>query len=226
MLVMRIDVCADAPYSIDNLIVDMDKVRIGAKFYVKTTTGGRIQTNYMGSVESASHAAAYDLDSSDDFKRAAGEVPSRHTRENAELVIDSGKKESAGSIRVENRRVFKTHQSFADLAQLKDPFDKFRVYDLSKGSHKFSLDFLMYLDCVRLRGIAGARNFLESNAKRKDVDIKTQLFEYEQCFAEMAAIWWKPADFCSSLMGVLKTLPAWDFLKVMENQNDIKTLGV
>jgi hypothetical protein len=217
MRVMRIDVCADAAYSIDNLIVDMDNVRTGAKFYIKTATGGRIETNYMGSVESASRGVAYDLDSSDDFKRAAGEVPSRHTRENAELVIESGKKELAGRIRIENRRVFKTHQSFAKLTKLKNPFEQFHVYDLSKGSHKFSLDFLMYLDCVRLRGQDGARKFLLSSAQKKAPEINKQISEHEGRLTNMAADWWKPTDFCSSLMGVLKTLPAWDFLKVIEN---------
>ena len=64
----------------------------GAKVYVATDRGGKMQTLYMGSTESAHHGVAYDQIASDEYKRRVGEKPSRTSmRKDAELVSERKK---------------------------------------------------------------------------------------------------------------------------------------
>jgi hypothetical protein len=213
MMFMRVDANADCPHPIRNLIIDLDGAKVGSKFFVKTTVGGQIQTYYVGSIESPHHGNAYDQYASDEFKSKVGEFVGRQSpRENAELVFDQTK----GRTRIESRRVFKQHVSLSELAAITNPFGEFNVYDLSKlDGKKSSLEFVTYLDCVRIRGISGANRYLSEACGNSKEGIAT-IHAHEERLTRLAAPWWRPQDFNASLLSVLKKTPVWQFLKVME----------
>lgn len=213
MRFMRVDVNADSAHVIDNLIIDLDGAKVGQKYFVKTDTGGQIQTYYVGSDESPHHGIAYDQDASDDYKTRVGEFVGRQRPDkNAELVLEQSK----GRTRIESRRVFNPHVTLAELAAMTNPFSNYRVYDLSKlNGKKTSLEFVTYLDCVRIRGIYGANRYL-SEACGKSKEGIAIIHAYEQRLTRLAAPWWRPQDFNASLLAVLKQTPVWKFLKVME----------
>lgn len=213
MMFMRVDTNADCAHLIDNLIIDLDGAKVGSKYFVKTNTGGKSQSNYVGSKESAHHGIGYDQYASDDYKARVGEFVSRQKfRKSAELVIERSK----GRTRIESRRVFKPHVSLSELAAITNPFGKYKVYDLSKlDGKKSSLEFVTYLDCVRIRGISGANRYLSEACGKSKEGIAT-IHAHEQHLTRLAAPWWRPQDFNASLLSVLKKTPVWQFLKVME----------
>jgi hypothetical protein len=213
MMFMRVDTNADCAHLIDNLIIDLDGAKVGSKYFVKTNTGGKSQSNYVGSKESAHHGIGYDQYASDDYKARVGEFVSRQKfRKSAELVIERSK----GRTRIESRRVFKPHVSLSELAAITNPFGKYKVYDLSKlDGKKSSLEFVTYLDCVRIRGISGANRYLSEACGKSKEGIAT-IHAYEARLTRLAAPWWRPQDFNASLLSVLKKTPVWQFLKVME----------
>jgi hypothetical protein len=213
MMFMRVDANADCAHLIDNLIIDLDGSKVGQKYFVKTKTGGHIQSSYVGSVKSPHHGIGYDQIASDEFKSKVGEFVGRQRlRNNAELVLEQTK----GRTRIESRRVFKPHVTLAELAAITNPFGKYKVYDLSKlEGKKSSLEFVTYLDCVRIRGISGANRYL-SEACGKSKEGIAIIHAYEERLNRLAAPWWRPQDFNASMLSVLKKTPVWQFLKVME----------
>lgn len=213
MMFMRVDVNADCAHFIDNLIIDLDGSKVGEKYFVKTKTGGQIQSSYVGSVQSRHHGIGYDQIASDIYKAKVGEFVGRQRlRNNAELVLEQSK----GRTRIESRRVFEKHVTLAELAAITNPFGNYKVYDLSKlDGKKSSLEFVTYLDCVRIRGISGANRYLSEACGKSKEGIAT-IHAYEERLTRLAAPWWRPQDFNASLLSVLKKTPVWQFLKVME----------
>lgn len=213
MRFMRVDVNADSAHFIDNLIIDLDGAKVGQKYFVKTDIGGKLQSSYVGGKESAHHGFAYDQVASDDYKARVGEFVGRQKFRNiAELVFEQAK----GRTRIESRHIFKPHVTLAELTALTNPFSNYRVYDLSKLTGKKSnIEFLTYLDCVRIRGIYGANHYLSKACGKSKEGIAT-IHTHEQYLYRLAAPWWRPQDFNASLLTVLKQTPVWAFLKVME----------
>jgi hypothetical protein len=213
MRFMRVDVNADSAHLIDNLIIDLNGAKVGQKYFVKTDTGGKLQSSYVGGEESAHHGFAYDQVASDEYKASVGEFVGRQKFCNiAELVFEQTK----GRTRIESRRVFKPHVTLAKLAAMTNPFSNYKVYDLSKLTGKKSnIEFLTYLDCVRIRGIYGANRYLSEACGKSKEGIAT-IHAYEERLNRLVAPWWRPQDFNASLLSVLKKTPVWQFLKVME----------
>lgn len=211
MLVRRIDTCVELAHPTDMLLIELDGALVGSKIFVKTDRGAKLQTVYVGSVTSKHHGIAYDLDASDDFKRQVGEKPSRvKLADDAELSVSSAK----GRSRLESRRVFDSAPvTLAELAAIKDPFGDYRIMELKPQAFKGDLGFCNYIECVRIRGINGARKYLLANCG--DKAISTQVSAWESKLASMAAVWWKPEQYAASLLETLSQSPAWKFIRPM-----------
>lgn len=211
MLVRRIDLCIELAHLVDMLLIELDSARSGSKIYVSTDRGAKLQTMYLGSVTSKHHGIAYDLDASDDFKRQVGEKPSRvKLADDAELSISPAK----GRTRLESRRVFRSAPvTLAELAEIKDPFGDYRIMELKPQAFKGDLGFCSYIECVRIRGINGARKYLLANCGGKD--FSAQVSEWESKLTNMAAVWWKPEQYAASLLETLKQSAAWKFIRPM-----------
>ena len=163
LLFRRVDVCADFQHSVDDLILNMDGTRSGSTVFVKTGTGGKVQTIYAGSIESAKRGTAYDQDASDEYKSFVGELPSAARtamKDDCEIGLTTTK----GRVRIESRNNFKSPLRFDQLPDLDDPFAGYKIYlKRPDRARKPSADYLAYLDCVSLRGITGARVHLTKN---------------------------------------------------------------
>lgn len=209
----RIDLCADSHNRLDDLIVDLDRSRVGSKVFTRTALGAKLETIYLGGIESAHHGIAYDQQAADKHKRRVGEVDRRvPMRDDAEIVLEK----KATTLRVESRRLFRTPVSFGEIADLRDVFADYRIYDISRTSgSRLSSDFLCYLDCVRLRGINGARRWLTDNAHDKRATAKN-LAEHEVKLQRMAVDWWQPDEFNHAVREILKSSPAWPFMLIMD----------
>ena len=90
----RLDVCVDVAGVLANdLIIMIEGSRVQGTFFVQCDRNGRVQTIYVGSVQSAVHGCVYDQNDSDAYKSLVGEKPSApqmqraKARENAELGI-------------------------------------------------------------------------------------------------------------------------------------------
>lgn len=211
MLVRRIDLCIELAHPIDMLLIELDGALVGSKIFVKTDRGAKLQTVYVGSVTSKHHGIAYDLNASDDFKRQVGEKPSRvKLADDAELSLPRVKDRT----RLESRRVFDSAPvTLAELAEIKDPFGDYRIMELKPQAFKGDLGFCNYIECVRIRGINGARKYLLANCGGKD--FSAQISAWESKLASMAAVWWKPEQYAASLLETLKQSPAWKFVRPM-----------
>ena len=108
--------------------------------------------------------------------------------------------------RVQRQRVFATRDVFVD----------YRVFEIkaTKGV-PLTHDLLAYLDCLRLRGLNGARRWLADHAENKR-EAKAQIRAHEQLLQRLAAEWWQPQDFGQSVIEILRQSPAWPFLRVMD----------
>lgn len=212
MLIRRIDVCIQFGLPIDDLIITMDGVYSGARIYVNTNRMGYVQTSYMGDVNSAHHGTAYDQLASDDYKRMVGEKPSREKlRDVAELILEH----KSGRTRLESRRNFEKPVSLAELAKITTPFGKYRILQLKVGTQKWEPAFAGYLDTVRLRGMSGARAYIQE-LSGKGPAVTNQISDWERKLHLMAAPWWKPNEYAASLLETLRGSAAWKFLVVME----------
>ncbi|MDN5503749.1 MAG: hypothetical protein L0H10_07995 [Comamonas sp.] len=211
MLVRRTDLCIELAQLVDMLLIELDGARSGSKIFVSTDRGAKLQTMYLGSVTSRHHGIAYDLDASDDFKRQVGEKPSRvKLADDAELSFTSTK----GRTRLESRRVFRSAPvTLAELATIKDPFGDYRIMKLKPQAFKNDLGFCNYIECVRIRGINGARKYLLANCGGKA--ISAQVSAWESKLASMTAVWWKPEQYAASLLETLKQSAAWKFIRPM-----------
>lgn len=209
----RVDVCADFPHDLDDLIVDMDSTQVGMKYGIKTKRGGKLQSVYMGGVESAHHGLAYDLSASDKYKASVGEVTSRRSLKQDADFSAEGKQ---GGLRIESRRVFQPTITFAQLGEINDVFEKYKVYRVKRRPGvTLSIEFMAYLDSVRLRGLNGARRWLVESATDQKAAL-VQIVVFEKQLARMLAPWWRPNEFHASLATVLRTSAAWRFLSVLE----------
>ncbi|WP_210547373.1 hypothetical protein [Rhodoferax sp. PAMC 29310] len=220
MLFHRVDICADFEQRIDDLIIDLDGVKVGTRFGLTTANGGTIKSIYMGGVESQHHGVAYDQVASDNYKANVGEVTSRRRslREDAEIALDA----TAKGLRIESRRLFKRPVGLSELSKQTDIFGGYKVWEVKRRSGiRMSPEFIHYIDCVRLRGFNGARSWSLANAADRQAT-KALIESHEKTLRRMVADWWRPEDFNASLLDVLRQSPAWLFLSVLE----IKTATV
>lgn len=212
MLIRRIDVCIQLGLAIEDLIIELNGAMSGAKVYVATDRGGKMQTLYMGSTESAHHGVAYDQIASDEYKRRVGEKPSRtRMREDAELVAERKK----GRTQLESRRVFKRPVALAQLSDMRTPFSKYRILQLKADGSKWEPGFAGYVDSVRLRGVYGARAHWKAQCGESR-EVMAQITEFEARLGRMAAPWWKAENYAASLMETLQKSAAWKFVAAMQ----------
>lgn len=119
-----------------------------------------------------------------------------------------------GRTRLESRRVFDSAPvTLAELAEIKDPFGDYRIMELKPQAFKSDLGFCSYIECVRIRGINGARKYLLANCG--DKDFSAQVSAWESKLASMVAVWWKPEQYAASLLETLSQSPAWKFIRPM-----------
>ena len=216
MLFHRVDICADFEHLIDDLIIDLDGVKVGTRFGLTTANGGTIKSIYMGGVESQHHGVAYDQVASDNYKANVGEVTSRRRslREDAEIAFDA----TAQGLRIESRRLFKQPIGIAELSKQTDIFGGYKVWEVKpRPGIRMSTEFVHYIDCVRLRGFNGARSWSLANAADKQATISL-IAGHEKTLRRMVADWWRPEDFNASLLDVLRQSPAWLFLSVLDKR--------
>ena len=214
MLFHRIDICADFEKLIDDLIIDLDGVKVGTRFGLTTALGGTIKSIYMGGDESKHHGVAYDQVLSDEYKASVGEVTSRRRslRKDAEIALDA----TAQGLRIESRRLFKQPVGLAELSKETDIFGGYKVWEVKpRPGIRMSTELVHYIDCVRLRGFNGARSWSLANAADKQVTT-AMIAGHEKTLRRMVADWWRPDDFNGSLLDVLRQSPAWLFLSVLD----------
>lgn len=214
MLFHRIDICADFEQLIDDLIIDLDGVKVGTRFGLTTANGGTIKSIYMGGDESKHHGLAYDQVLSDEYKASVGEVTSRRRslREDAGIALDA----IAQGLRIESRRLFKQPVGLAELSKVTDIFGGYKVWEVKPRSGiRMSTELVHYIDCVRLRGFNGARSWSLANAADKQATIAL-IAGHEKTLRRMVADWWRPEEFNASLLDVLRQSPAWLFLSLLD----------
>ena len=215
-LMQRVDTAFDIPTPINRLIVQTVGSAVEQKFVILTDRIGKVQTWYAGSVSSAERIAMYDQNASDVYKVGVGELPSkrRKPQDDAELLLTGASDDVGHRTRIEFRRVFKTALRLADADEQCLKFDKFKVFEVPD---QFGTDvpdhFSLYLDSVRLRGVAGARaEFVRNNPGRR---AKTALSNFEAALADNAARWWPTATKNVSIIQLLNASPAWSVMKTL-----------
>ena len=209
--IKRLDECADFPCPIEHLLIVRQHSKIESKYFVATGTDSTIQTWYGGSKYSPEHGCAYDKTAQDPNYREW--LKKKLTAEDADLSLQLNK----GITRIENRRKFTKAITLAEFQNLDDPFGIYRVYDISRfAGKKLDVDFLTYVDCVRLRGLNGARLFLAAKSAGTKKETDNKIAEMEKKLSKAAVDWWPPAAHNSAQMEWLKASPLWSFLNVMK----------
>ena len=225
----RLDACVDVVGVLANdLIIMFEGSHTQATFFVQCDRNGRVQTIYVGSVQSSVHGCVYDQSDSDDYKTLVGEKPSApqlqrvKARENAELAIINYT--AKGRTRFEVRNVLSPFLSIADLATMKSAMHRFTVYEVRKKKGvPFTTPFRMYLDSVRLRGVSGARAYLTANAKKVVMD-KVQAFE--ERLTKLSAVWWTPEAFVLDVCSSLEQHGLWSLLNPgASNSSELRSLA-
>nr|WP_295785764.1 hypothetical protein [Rhodoferax sp.] len=214
--IMRLDNNADCPYRTDDLIIDLDGARMGEKYYVRTTAGAMIQSNYAGNAKAAERLSVYDKEGSEAYKEAQARAIDCHQEEAHEDDALIRLKRVAGGerTRAEIRRVFEGHHpKVSELGKIADPFGHVRVYHIDRTKTKhMSVEFIAFLDSVRVRGVNGAGRYLIKECGNTK-EAKSKVQEFERQLARLAAPWWPPEDFNASALDLLKSLPIWKFLR-------------
>jgi hypothetical protein len=220
LLLNRVDQAFDHPVALTDLIIQLRGSPAESKFFVATDRLGVPQSWYCGSVQSPVHWAAYDQNASDDYKIAHGEVASRPRRirpkDDAEFSAQGERSENRS--RFEVRRLFKKPMTLrqADVNARSKPFgivDIFRVDERKMAGAP--ADFCLYLDSVKLHGVAGARsNFLRRDSNKNK---KARLREFESHLSDCGAPFWNKAGLCTSIEAALTKLPVWRILKYLKN---------
>jgi hypothetical protein len=221
-LCYRLDVCVDKKIDLDTIIVRQKGAAVEKKYVWMTDANGRIQTLYLGSVQSAEHSIVYDQNAADEFKRRVGEKVSTNESEAQEQEKPKQRRPESdaqdaelhvGRTRFEVRRVFKEPVRLADLGDVAALMDKLEVFLVSpsafKSDHK-RVAFTLYLESVRLRGLIGARKYLRSILPSKKADI--HLREFERRLGEYRVSWWS-GEQSRSLLDVLRETPSWHILQ-------------
>jgi hypothetical protein len=214
--VMRIDHNADCAYRTDDLIIDMDGARVGQKFFVRTDAGAMLQSSYAGSAKAAERLSVYDIEGREAYMeeqaRAAGHYQEEAHAEDALIHL---KKVAGGErTRVELRRVFEgRHPNVSELGAIAHPFGHVNVYHIDHAkAQRLGVEFMAYLDSVRVRGVNGAGRYLVKRCGNSK-EVKAKVQEFERQLARLAAPWWSPQDFNASALDLLKALPVWEFLR-------------
>lgn len=211
MLLQRADHAYDVPLLCHNLIIQKKGSPSEQKFFVQSDRHGVIQTWYCGSIEARIHWLMYDQWTSDEYKRAHGELPPRpKARDDAELVFE--KSNIAGMTRFEARRVFDKAPTLTEADAEQNPLGNFEVY---LGDHQklaaAPADFHLFLDSVRLRGVAGAgKQYLNQHPNREG---KKKLALFNAYLATCVAPWWDKSGLSSSIELALKDKQIWNVLK-------------
>ena len=214
MLIFRVDQAYDHPVSVANLLIQLQDSRVEQKFFVATNNSLEVQTWYAGNLSSKLHWIIYDQVASDMYKAQHGEHLGRRVepRADAEFVVDSGKK--GGHTRFEARRMFQDPKPLREVNALGKPFPVVDVYLVDDEKIQAGPQgFCIYLDSVRLRGIAGARkHFLRYD---KNAGAKHRLLSLEQHLTACAAPFWPKSSLNSSVEDALSQLVVWNVLKHM-----------
>ncbi|MGC1176167.1 hypothetical protein [Polaromonas sp.] len=210
MLLQRADHAYDLPVPRHNLIIQLKGSPSEQKFFVRSDREGIIQTWYAGSIESRIHWLMYCQEASDEYKRAHGELPRPKARDDAELVF--GKSKVAGMTRFEARRVFDKALTLREADAEKNPLGNFEVYLIDTQKLAAApADFTLFLDSVRLRGVAGAgKQYLDQHPGREG---KKKLAVFNAYLATCMAPWWDKSGLSSSIELALKDKQIWNVLK-------------
>lgn len=209
--VYRVDECCDRHgTNVANLILHKKQSVAGAKVFVQTDRDGEVQTIYASSFASPTLGVAYDQRASDQYKSAVGE------KTEAPLQKRQGLKEAAEvcveRTRFEVRRTFKKPITWEMLAERKESslntLDVFEIpadyFDKNKNAM-----FCMFLDVVRLRGVAGARKRLNRLFPKKG---KKRVAEMLAMLSELSAPWWNESRRADAVK-TLKATASWAFLR-------------
>ncbi|MBJ2154571.1 hypothetical protein JC881_02190 [Variovorax sp. IB41] len=217
LLLNRVDQAYDHPVSLADLVIRLPGSPTERKFFIATDRKGVPQSWYCGSIESPVHWNAYDQNASDDYKAERGEVvPRRRVRpeDDAEFLVKSGRR--GANTRFEVRRVFDQPMSLrqADELARTTPFGIVDIYLVDDAKMKGAPpDFCLYLDSVKLHGVAGARsNFL---ARDKSPHRNKRLAAFEEHLAGCCAPFWNRSGLNSSIEDALSKLPVWKVLKYL-----------
>lgn len=214
--IMRLDHNADCPYPTDDLIIDLDKARIGEKYFIKTDAGAKVQSSYAGSAKSAERLSVYDQDGSEAHREELARVAGHHQEQaHADDALIHLKKVAGGErTRIEMRRVFDgNHPKVSELGAISDPFGRVSVYHLDASKAKrLGVEFVAFLDSVRVRGVNGAGRYLVK-ACGNTKEAKSTVQAFERRLARLAAPWWHPQDFNASALDLMQSLPIWEFLR-------------
>lgn len=206
-LCMRIDSCVDGlDVDVNTLLVMFAGARSHGVFYVQVDQTGRIQTIYLGSVQSATHGIVYDQNASDRYKRLVGEkvLVRERVADDAEVVLRT----QGARTRFEVRNVMKQGVSLLDLQKMPTALDKFRVFELSERAiDKLSATDAALLDVYRLRGPTGARAHLRAFKNGKAAEERL-----DEVLARHAAPWWDSPSLVSSMRRALRSSPVWCLL--------------
>lgn len=216
LLVQRFDTAFDHPTPISRLLVQTVGAPVEKKFCISTDRNGYIGGWYAGSVDAAAHLAMYDQVASDAYKVSVGELPSKRVKPETDAELHFAETGTAGtaSTRVEIRRVFDPAARLIEVGEQASKFGQFRVFEITdqNGSPE-PQNFCLYLDSIRIRGVAGARaEFLRHHTGRKAKGVIAAL---EEALAEHAAPWWEKATKNVSVIELLKATPSWSALKVL-----------
>ncbi|MDB5855088.1 MAG: hypothetical protein JWR22_3129 [Herminiimonas sp.] len=181
------------------------------KFYVATDRNGAIQTWYCGSIQSSARLVAYDQIASDEYKIAHGELASRVSSvDDAELVIKENVK--CGRTRFEVRRLFRSPLGLVQLDAQNLPLGRFMVYLIDELNQRNAPElFMLYLDSVRLRGVAGASTQFKKLWPTRDG--KRRLAAFEQYLSSCIAPWWDTRRLDSSVKNSLEKTPSWNVFR-------------
>lgn len=211
----RIDTCLDVEnLPVNDLIVVFADARTQSTFYLASDRGGRVQTIYCGSAQSAEHACIYDQNDADDFKAQVGEKVSSpelrrvKVKEDAELGISKVPK--SDRTRFEVRNVLNTPVTLRQLRTMKSAFEKFKVFRVArKPDKRLPLAFLTYLDMVRVRGLAGARLYVAEHGTR---EAQAEIEEHEQRLKKLKARISEFDDYALDIRAALRECGLWSVL--------------
>lgn len=203
LLLNRADQAFDHPVALTDLVIHLPGSPTESKFFVATDRLGLPQTWYCGSVGSPVHWLAYDQNASDAYKIAHGEVPSRGRRrakpeDDAEFLAQVNRSQDRS--RFEVRRVFATPLTLrqADALARSKPFGIVDIFCIDQRKLAGApADFCLYVDSVKLHGVAGARsNFLRRESGKNK---KQRLAEFEAYLADCGASFWDKAGLDTSI---------------------------